>query len=457
MRYGLIGGGFCMVLALGAGACDSGATSAESAGGAPNNGAGAPSSSGAGNSAGSGVALGGSGSGAGAPNAEGGASGGVGTAGSPPAAGAPGIVMNPPSTYPQNSTTAKYPFPQGHASTFCKFPNYNTDKVQKAYTNWKTKFFVGGKVIRPENNGDTVSEGIAYGMLIGVYMNDQPMFDTLWKFAQSASKDSNGFMNWNLSGNGGGATDADEDMAYALLQAGVQWGGTYNADAVKLIDMIFQHEVESGGVLKPGDNFGGSSQTNPSYLAPSYYRAFAKANPGNSSGWMAVIDKSYAMLAGATGANGLVPNWSNAQGQGVEASTDSNGKYYGYDACRTPFRIALDYCQNGEPRAKAYIDKLVPFMNTAGGALLAGLKDGYTTTGTNPPGSLGDNSAGLAFIGPVGVAAMGGYPTVASGAHFTLTNVTNDASSSGFNYFNGSWGMLSLLALSGNFWNMAPQ
>ena len=40
--------------------------------------------------------------------------------------------------------------------------------------------------MRPENSNDTVSEGIGYGMLIGVYMNDQPMFDKLWAYAQGA-------------------------------------------------------------------------------------------------------------------------------------------------------------------------------------------------------------------------------------------------------------------------------
>jgi endo-1,4-beta-D-glucanase Y len=93
--------------------------------------------------------------------------------------------MKDPSSYPQNSAGAKYPYPQGHAFAHCTFPNYDTDKVALAYTNWKTKFFQGGRVIRPENSNDTVSEGIAYGMLIGVFMNDKPLFDALWTYAQS--------------------------------------------------------------------------------------------------------------------------------------------------------------------------------------------------------------------------------------------------------------------------------
>jgi len=369
-------------------------------------------------------------------------------------------VMKDPSSYPQNSVGAKYPYPQGHAAAHCNFPAYDTDKVAAAYSNWKAKFVSGGRVIRPENGSDTVSEGIAYGMLIGVYMNDKPMFDALWSYAQS-KRGNNGFMDWHIDANGGkigggGATDADEDMAYALLMASAQWGGDYKASAVTLINAIWDKEVEGGSnVLKPGDNFGGSSQTNPSYFAPSYYRAFAKATPAHD--WNAVVESSYKILAGASGANGLVPNWVNSSGSGVSGpGNDSNGPYYGYDACRTPFRIALDYCENGEPRAKTYLDKLVAFMDKTGGARLAALKDGYTSDGANPPGALGDYGAGMAFFGPVGVAALGGQDKVATGVYLSLVITTGNPTASSFTYYHDSWGVLSILAMSGNFWNMAP-
>ena len=104
--------------------------------------------------------------------------------------------MNPPSSYSQNAgSSAAFPFPQGHALPNCTFPTYNTDTVETAYTNWKAKFFDGTKIVRPENGNDTVSEGIGYGMLIGVFMNDQPMFDALWSYAK-AHFDGNHLMTW---------------------------------------------------------------------------------------------------------------------------------------------------------------------------------------------------------------------------------------------------------------------
>ncbi len=419
---------------------------------------------GSGGSSGSGGIVGGTGGGT---TGTGGAAV-VGTGGSGPV-----TVTKPPSSYPHNSAGATFPYPQGHGFARCPLPAYNTDTIATAYNNWKAKFYqVGtcpapcGRVIRPEMNGDIVSEGIAYGMLIGVYMNDKSMFDGLWVFAQSKFN-GNGLMNWNIGSGGnvigaGSASDADEDMAWALLMAGAQWGGSYNAAAVTLINNIWNREVEQGSnVLKPGDSFGGSGQTNPSYFAPSYYRVFAKVTGNN--GWMSVVESSYAILGLASGSFGLVPNWSNSQGVGVAAPSpsDTNGAYFGYDACRTPWRIALDYCENGEQRAKTYLDKIASFYAAQAPIGLGTIEDGYTAAGTKPPTTLGANAAGMAFFGPGGVAALpGGHQEFLTMVTQALQSNTTDPSkmsiSGVFTYYQASWGVLSLLPLSGNFWNMVP-
>jgi endo-1,4-beta-D-glucanase Y len=247
-------------------------------------------------------------------------------------------------------------------------------------------------------------------------------------------------------------------MAWALLMAGAQWGGSYPAASSTLIDAIWNHEVDQGGgnVLKPGDNFGGASQTNPSYFAPSYYRVFAKVAPTRN--WMAVVDSSYAILAKASGAHGLVPNWANAQGAGVNGpNNDPNtDPHFGYDACRTPWRIALDYCENGDARAKTYLDLIVAFY-----AGSTSIRDGYTVAGSNPSGVLGDYAAGMAFYGPAGTAAMiGGHDAFLSLAYGAVVNGSTVPATMGINgvftYYHASWGALSLLTMSGNFWNMMP-
>ncbi|MER3524273.1 MAG: hypothetical protein C4326_09455 [Ignavibacteria bacterium] len=45
----------------------------------------------------------------------------------------------------------------------------------------------------------------------------------------------------------------------------------YLQQAITQINRVYQHEVERNTyVLKPGDTWGGSSVTNPSYFAPAY-------------------------------------------------------------------------------------------------------------------------------------------------------------------------------------------
>jgi endo-1,4-beta-D-glucanase Y len=379
---------------------------------------------------------------------------------------------NDPASYPHNTPGAAFPFPQGHALAHCALPSYSASSVANAYLTWKTKFYQGGRVIRPEYSNDTASEGIAYGMLIGVYVNDRDMFDALWGYARGRFN-GNGLMSWHYNSgggqlDGGAATDADEDMAWALLMADKQWGGgpagqaSYLSAATALIAAIWSHEVDQGNgfVLKPGDNFGGANQTNPSYFAPSYYRVFARVT-GNA-GWMSVVDSSYAILGRAAGANGLVPNWVNSQGNGVNGpGNDANGLNFGYDACRTPWRIALDYCDNGTAQAQQYLEKIVGFYaGKASSGGLGAIKDGYTVSGGTPTPPLGMYGAGMAFLGPGGVAALSGAGHESFVADVSATLVYDTTTASGnpgvFSYFHGSWGVLSMLTMSGNFWNMAP-
>jgi hypothetical protein len=66
----------------------------------------------------------------------------------------------------------------------------------------------------------------------------------------------------------------------------------------------------------------------------------------------------------------------------------------------------------------------------------------------------------MAFYGPAGVGAMSAMqPEFVRRVWTGLNNQTTSGAMNAagvFTYYNASWGMLSLLALSGNFWNMSP-
>jgi hypothetical protein len=57
--------------------------------------------------------------------------------------------------------------------------------------------------------------------------------------------------------------------------------------------------------------------------------------------------------------NGLVPDWANVNG--------TLGGGYGYNACRTPWRVAVDYLWNCTPAAKTFLDNVSTYVDGQGG------------------------------------------------------------------------------------------
>jgi len=373
------------------------------------------------------------------------------------------------------NTGARFPFPQNRPSRYCTFPSAaHSDDVQAAYDLWKkatvTDKGAGGYMrvnrVRDDEPGQewTVSEGIAYGMILAVYMDDQELFDNLWNYEQ-LWLNGNGLMDWKIDQNGttrlgtGAATDADEDMAWALVMADKQWGGqgklrdTYLNFAKKMIQAIWDKEIDHNRaeMVLAGDSWGGGDVTNISYYAPAYYRVFGQVS-GKVADWNKVIDTLYAIIDKSLNAtsgnttNGLVPAWCTFAG--VPTAPFANAPlHHQYDSCRTPFRIGLDYCLFGEPRAKAYLDKLNSFHDKLGAKNIG---DGYNLDGTPRPELVDKYGQAAAFIGPAGVGAMSNS-AFAKLAEDSYALVASLELIPGERYYNQSWTVLALLAMTGNF------
>jgi hypothetical protein len=418
--------------------------------------------------------------------------GAAGNTGQPDAGGGDVISSmggSPPSRGPTPPRPGiNFPFPQNRMSANCIYPTgYLNDAVQAAYAQWKadtvTSAGAGGhlRVKRPNEPGldkdSTVSEGIGYGMLIAVYMGDaesQMLFDELWKYEQLHQNADHGLMHWYISADGtqalglNGATDADEDMAFALLMASRQWGGkgtldkTYLEHATDQIGKVWKFEILDSKLAGAGDHFLDWKNINISYFAPSYYRAFKSVNinvPGVN--WDAVINTAYDTIQIALNndpthqqANGLVPAWCSSNGvppDGVCSQVPPPGTgpmNYQYDSCRTPFRIGLDWCLAGEPRAKAYVTKTSNFFSQLGGA--GKIVDGYKLDGTPQPQFSANGSQSAAFVGPAAVGAMSAatYQTFLDQAYAA---VASRQLLVGGTYYDDSWTVLSLLMMTGNF------
>ena len=139
------------------------------------------------------------------------------------------------------------------------------------------------------------------------------------------------------------------------------------------------------------------------------------------------------------GTNSCSPNpnaWGDKPGQ---APTN-----YQYDSCRTPFRIGLDYCWNGNARAKSYVTKTSNFFGGIGASRIV---DGYKIDGTPQPASSGKSAA---FIGTaaVGATSSSSYQSFVDDAYAEIATLR---ALTGGTYYDDSWTVLSLLALTGNF------
>jgi endoglucanase len=255
------------------------------------------------------------------------------------------------------------------------FLTFDEARLKAEYDLWKTRHFHdcgdGSACVPRTDEGDCISEGIGYGMLLTAAFDDQSAFDKLWQYFKN-NRRSTGMMNWqtNVCGAGisdGAATDGDLDAAMALIQAGCAWGGTYAEEAATLIRAIETNAVANctnGSVIKPGDNFGGCNETNPSYVAPAYYRIFQEAT-GNTV-WSTLLDSGYTLLQGnQTRKAGVFSDWSNDTGGLATAGTHSDD--FGPDASRVPWRLVTDYAWNGETRAIDVLDTFRERVEAEGG------------------------------------------------------------------------------------------
>lgn len=357
---------------------------------------------------------------------------------------------------------SKYPY--GTFSSLADNQSTADELLRSEWEQWKSAHITtsgarGFKRVQRDasTSFDTVSEGLGYGMILAVYFGEQQLFNDLYNYVKSYLN-SNGLMSWHIDSSGnivgndgiGAATDADEDIAVALVFAHKKWGNSgniqYESEAKNYINKIYNKMVEPGTyVLKPGDTFGGSTCTNISYFAPAWYRIFADFT-GNLE-WNKVADKCYEIVDKTKNNNtGLVPDWSTANG------TQASGRGYdfSYDAIRYQWRTAIDYSWYGTTKAKTNCDQISNFFKNIG---YTNIKDGYTIAGNQ----ISANHTAT-FVSCAAAAAMTGVDSTYAKNIYNETIKTKDSGS--YTYFGNSLRLMILLYTTGNFpnlYNYSPQ
>ncbi len=375
----------------------------------------------------------------------------------------------------------RFPFPHDQRLAHCSYPRgADHADVLRAFRAFREEIVTAEgargflRTRRPDTPdgvvNSTVSEGIAYGMLIAVMLDEQPLFDALHGYALAFANE-RGLMCWYVAPDGeralgtGAASDADEDIAWALVMADRQWGGrgalreSYRDSARRQIDRIWEHEVDHAAfphLFKPGDEWR-PNVFNPSYFSPHQYRLFAEIS-GNR-GWLKVVDRGYELVeaslneASGNRKNGLVPAWCDARGVPIEAFPGAETNYQ-TDSARLPFRLAQDYAYYRDPRARAYVEKTSSFFAALGADAIG---DGYHTDGRPCPDrkTAQPNPGSAVFVGGAAAGAMCSptYQTFLDAAYARLRTGKLLARS---RYYNHCWTVLSLLLLTGNLIEFPP-
>ncbi|CAG0935328.1 Exoglucanase B [Thermoflexales bacterium] len=386
-----------------------------------------------------------------------------------------------------------YPYNQPTSVTF------NVNDVTQAWTSWKgalvTANNAGGggrlRVMGGVDSSSTVSEGQGYGILFASIFDDQTTLDGLWLFTRDYL-DAQGLMDWHIGSPGqvigsGAATDGDEDMALGMVNACVKvrkgaWSASphgldYCAIATNLINAIYTHEIDkpgsqplaglpnnAGDELLPGDMWNLARDypegiVNLSYFAPGYYTVFGKFT-NNLSVWQAVNARNYAITNLAQGKAGncskLVPNWNQYDGDvQVVSWQPQNSGWWSWDAARFAWRVAVDEAWYNTAEAQATMNEVGGFFSSVG---INNVQAQYRLDGTSVDGYTGvffvANAAAAIWAAPSPSAVNCGAATgtLKSTPQQAYDRVVSFTSSS-TDYYNGSWRLLALLLMTGNFPN----
>lgn len=373
------------------------------------------------------------------------------------------------------------PFPQQVNFPGCIKPssvtqNEMNETIKSCYQKWKSKYLkksesgeIGnGYYINMKGTGGsgtevTTSEAHGYGMIIFALMagfddSARIYYDGMVKlYDLHRSIINKNLMSWVIdpvNGNSDGATDGDMDIAYSFLLASIQWGDNeatqYKAKADSMINLGLKgDDVRKSGTKRTtlGDWDGSPYNTRSSDWIADHMRAYHASTKDQF--WIEAADTIYSLInqisSNYSTTTGLMPDFvvnkvpAPAKPDFLEAQTDGD---YSWNACRFPWRIAVDYAHYGTAAAKEHLNKMLHWLKNVTNNDPEKIVAGYKLDGTKLV-----NYSDIAFTAPF-IAAC-----VCDATHQEYLNKGwNIIKEPQGDYYGDSIGLLCLLFISGNWW-----
>lgn len=366
--------------------------------------------------------------------------------------------------------------------------------VKDFYDIWKSKYLIRNPAVNDQyyvyfnlegqaepKNSVSTSESHGHGMLLTAYLagydpNAREYFDGLFRFYKAHPSSNNPLlMAWkqvkDASGNivdaegSDSATDGDMDIAFSLLLAYNQWGNRgsikYLNEAHKMIAAILKDDVDQRKwFLKLGDWVNPdtpkySGGTRPSDFMIEHLKAFQIATDDAKWGW--VVGNTYSitrqLFNDFSPKTGLLPDFAVKRNSDFAPAPPNflegpyDGDYY-MNACRTTWRIPLDYLLTGDRRAFAQFTQLNNWIKSKTGSDPGNIRAGYYLNGNDLPTEFNNH---LAFVSPFAVSAMI-HADNQEWLNKLWTHMVN-ASFDDNDYYGNTIRMLCMLVVSGNWWS----
>jgi endoglucanase len=175
-----------------------------------------------------------------------------------------------------------------------------------------------GRVNRPDQGNDTVSEGQAYGLLLAETIGQDSKFNQIWQWTRVHLQLSDGLFAWHANAAGQilspePASDADLLIAWALLRYEGPGAAVFHSDGLRVANAVLAYEVTTGADGMPILTAGPWATGRPATLDPSYWSLPALTGLAQLTGnqeWQRLADSALVLTRQLThGGRLLPPNW----------------------------------------------------------------------------------------------------------------------------------------------------